>query len=80
MSLKILLATETMPCSVFFPLWKTKNFLFLYEEQCLNGHKRVKLTKMIVWSCTHTLSNNYYFKRNDSILNDKMVKRRKFKT
>ena len=53
-----------------------EEFLFLYEEQCINGHERIKLTKMILWSCTNTLLNNYCFKRNDSILNDKIAKRR----
>ena len=57
-----------------------EEFLFLYKEQCINNHERIKLTKMILWSCTNTLLNNYCFKRNDSILNDKITKRRKLKT
>ena len=70
------LATETTPYSVFHPLWKMKNFCFFTKNKCINGHERVKLTKMIVWSCTNTLLNNYCFKKKDSIFNDKFAKRK----
>ena len=43
----------------------------------LEDGDKSKLAKMIVWKSTNTLLNNYCFNRNDSILGNKLAKRKK---
>ena len=51
--------------------------LLFHVDSCGEGHSIKKIEKMIVWSSSNALLNNFYSKENDDITCKKLSKKRK---
>ena len=51
-----------------------------YDADCGNGHKFIKLTKLLAWICANIFLHNFCFKINDKKAAQNMSKRRKLMT
>jgi len=55
-------------------------FMFFYEDVCVNGHEPIHVSKMIIWACTSIMLNNLCFKKNDNLIQESQAKKRKLRT
>ena len=59
---------------------EAEDFPFFLMDNCENCHDPRTIVKMACWICSNILLNNYCFKRNDLLTNDKLSKKRKLQT
>ena len=55
--------------------WLMMNFF--YVDSCGEGHSIEKIEKMIVWSSSNALLNNFCCKENDNVTCKKLSKKKK---